>query len=551
MAIDPEKTNPASGPDPTDRSGQTLGDFALLRRLGEGGMGQVYLADQLSLKRRVAIKVLRGDLATNEVSRKRFKAEAEAVARLAHANIVQLHEFHDESSPHFMVLEFVDGRNLRDYLLRKGPPELPVALSIMWQVASALQRAAEFGIVHRDIKPENILLTKKNEVKVADFGLSRMLLAGQEAQHLTQTGVTMGTPLYMSPEQVEGKPTDHRTDLYSFGVTCYHLLSGQPPFEGENAFAVALQHVQKEPLPLEALRPDLPPELCGLVHRLLAKKPEERCQSAGEVLRHLKGISELVSGTKADPVVALSALNMPPSPSLTELTPVPVMSGTHSLPALPTSSGSWLVWPVLVAASLVLALSGGALTAWALRPPPEEPLPDSPEAANSASLETLLGSYRKKERAFNDLINETENPGKEREELRRGIQHRMDLGLLFLEQQPRELRRAEELFTVQSKSKIKEYEYIGRMGQAMVLAFKDEPEKSNRALLEALTLPRDNIPPNLRWLKMLLTALDHNKRNCLAQKLRYPPELQRFEDNLRRGPGLPPGAIPLPPAKTG
>jgi serine/threonine-protein kinase len=504
-------------------------------------MGQVYLAEQVSLKRRVALKILRNDLAANDISRKRFKAEAEAVGRLSHANIVQLHQFHDETSPHYMVLEYVEGRNLRDYLARKGPPAVPLALSIMWQVAAALQRAAELGIVHRDIKPENILLTRKNEVKVTDFGLSRILLANQEAKHLTQTGVTMGTPMYMSPEQVEGRPTDHRTDIYSLGVTCYHLLAGQPPFEGENAFAVALQHVQKEPIPLEAHRPDLPPDLCAMVHRMLAKKPEERYQSASEILRDLKLINEKVSGGISDPVMALSALNLPPSPSLAEMTPL--ASVTHALPAAPAPSRGWLLWALLVVGSIVVALSGGALTALTLRPPPEDPLPEGPDVHNSASLETLLGSYKKKERGHLYLINETENPGKEREELRRGVQHRMDLGLLYLEQQPRELARAEDLFITQLKSKVKEYEHIGRVGEAMVLAFKDEPEKSNKLFMEAMPVQRENIPPNLRWLRMLLTAFDHNKRNCQAQKQKYPEALNRFEENLRRVPGLP----PMPP----
>src|SRR6476646_9255563 len=151
---------------------------------------------------------------------------------------------------HFMALEYVEGRNLREYLERKGPPELLVSLSIMRQVASALQRAGELGIIHRDIKPENILLTRKGEVKVADFGLARCLTGDGPVLNLTQSGVTMGTPLYMSPEQVEGKPVDGRSDIYSFGVTCYHMLAGHPPFEGESPFEVALKHVRAEPTPL-------------------------------------------------------------------------------------------------------------------------------------------------------------------------------------------------------------------------------------------------------------------------------------------------------------
>jgi serine/threonine-protein kinase len=392
-------------------------------------------------------------------------------------------------------------------------------------------------------------LTKKGEVKVADFGLSRMLLANSDAKHLTQTGITMGTPLYMAPEQVEGKPTDHRTDIYSLGVTCYHLLAGQPPFEGENAFAVALQHVQREPVPLEAMRPDLPPSLCALVHKMLAKKPEDRPQSAGEILRQLKLLTENTPGTRGD--VALSALNLPtlPAPLDLEAAYAKTQVGT---PPKPGRRRAWLLWPALVVGSLAVALGGGALTAMALRPPPEEPLADRPEAPNSTTLETLLGSYNRKERGYRDLIEETESPGRERENLRRGIQHRIDLGLLYLDQVPRDLDRAEELFAAQQKSKVREYEQIGRLGMAMVHAFRDEPEKSNQLLMESLAQSRETGPlalgPNLRWLRMLLAAMDYNKRNCQAQKLRYPPELLAYEAGLRRVPGVPPVPPPAVPS---
>src|SRR5207249_11584534 len=141
------------------------------------------------------------------------------------------------------------------------------------QVASAIQRASEMGIIHRDIKPENILVTRKGEAKVADFGLVRVFTEGGQPLNLTQSGVTMGTPLYMSPEQVEGKPVDYRSDIYSFGVTCYHMLAGQPPFQGGNAFEVALKHVREEPAPLETFRPDVPATLCAVVHKMMAKDP--------------------------------------------------------------------------------------------------------------------------------------------------------------------------------------------------------------------------------------------------------------------------------------
>src|SRR5689334_15916025 len=186
-AVQPPGTNaPAPPPpEPADLTGRTLGEFHVLRRIGSGGMGQVYLARQLSLKRQVALKLLRHDLVTNPTALKRFQAEAEAVAKLNHPNIVQVYALGEADGVRYMALEYVEGRNLRDHLARKGPPDLPVALSVMRQVATGLQKAHEQGLVHRDIKPENILITRKVEVKVTDFGLSRFF-AG-EALNLTQS----------------------------------------------------------------------------------------------------------------------------------------------------------------------------------------------------------------------------------------------------------------------------------------------------------------------------------------------------------------------------
>jgi serine/threonine-protein kinase len=169
-----------------DLTGTTLRDFHVLRRLGRGGMGQVYLAEQISLKRKVALKILRPDLAANVKALQRFKREAEAVARATHANIVQVYAIDAENGIHFMALEYVEGRNLREFVERKGPPDVYVAISIMRQVAAALQRAAELGIIHRDIKPENILLTRTGEVKVTDFGLSRCFAGDAPPTSLTQ-----------------------------------------------------------------------------------------------------------------------------------------------------------------------------------------------------------------------------------------------------------------------------------------------------------------------------------------------------------------------------
>jgi serine/threonine-protein kinase len=275
-----------------DLTGKTLADFEVERMLGRGGMGEVYVARQISLNRQVALKVLRPDLLTKETYLKRFEAEATAVAKLNHPNIVHVYTLGSADSIRFIAMEYVHGTNLRDYLGKKGPLDLPLAYSIMKQATVAVGAAGEIGLVHRDIKPENLLLTRKGQVKIADFGLCRDLDAGNP--QLTLPGVTMGTPLYMSPEQAQGHTTDHRSDLYSLGVTFYHMLAGRPPFEGDTPFAIALKHIKDTPASISVHRPEIPLELDRLVLRLLAKDPKDRYQSAAEVLRELARVKELI-----------------------------------------------------------------------------------------------------------------------------------------------------------------------------------------------------------------------------------------------------------------
>lgn len=403
---------------PPDLTGRTLGDFQVLRKIGQGGMGQVYLARQLSLKRDVALKLLRGDLSQNATALKRFQAEAEAVARISHPNIVQVFAIGEQDGLRFMALEYVEGRNLRDFLERKGPPELPIALAIIRQVAAALQRASELGIVHRDIKPENILLTKKVEVKVTDFGLSRLTIDDQQPLNLTQSGVTLGTPLYMSPEQVRGLPTDHRSDLYSFGVTCYHLLAGHPPFSGTNAIDVAMKHVNEQPEPLTSIRPDLPPDLCALVHKLMAKNPDDRYASAKDVLRDVAKLREGLVLNLPLPQAQTSAttngsmpLYLPNSTTVQLLVPVPpsrwparILGG---LAIVAFFSGGWYLFEKLhppVVASAPMGVAGL----------PDARLPDSVKLISSRERD-LLARLNKRGITPNEVLDDS-----------------LDLGLLYL-----------------------------------------------------------------------------------------------------------------------
>ncbi|QDT28590.1 serine/threonine protein kinase [Gimesia panareensis] len=271
--------------------GKQLGDFKILRRLGQGGMATVYLAEQVSLKREAAIKVMHSELMSDETHVRRFEREAKAAAGLTHPNIVQVYMTGDFDGTHYIAQEYVRGVNLKEYLARNAPPDCALILKIMRQVTAALHAAAEKGIVHRDIKPENIMITSRKLIKVADFGLAQIAQA-EERVHLTQVGTTMGTPLYMSPEQVNGKALDQRSDIYSLGVTCYHLISGRPPFHGETALSIAVKHLNEAAPSLKNRRPDLPEELCDLVHRMMEKDPDKRPANASALMQEIRKIPE-------------------------------------------------------------------------------------------------------------------------------------------------------------------------------------------------------------------------------------------------------------------
>jgi len=270
----------------TDLTDKKLGEFHLMRHLGSGGMADVFVAEQTSLQRYVAVKVMKPKLMAHsgQDMLTRFKQEAMMAAGLNHPNIVQVYTIGQEGDLHYIAQEYVQGKDLATIIKERGRPDLSSALHVMRQVAAALKASGQAGIVHRDIKPENILVTKKGEVKVADFGLAQL----GDTSGADASGVTMGTPLYMSPEQISGRELDPRSDIYSFGVTCYQLLSGDLPFKGTTAIDIAMQHLKNAPPPLKDRNPALPDVLCRMVHRMMAKRRSLRYQSAEEVLEDLK-----------------------------------------------------------------------------------------------------------------------------------------------------------------------------------------------------------------------------------------------------------------------
>ena len=266
-----------------DLSHRRIGEFLLLRRLGSGGMADVYLAEQSSLDRQVAVKVLRSESLQGggEVLLKRFEQEARAAGGLSHPNVVQIITTGREGNLAWIVQEYVPGLNLSQWIRRHGPPDYATGLRWLQQTAAALRAAAEAGIVHRDVKPENILLTRSGTAKVTDFGLAQLNQPRQPRMNLTQAGTTMGTPWYMSPEQIEGGRLDHRSDQYSLGVTAWHMFAGRPPFPGKNPMAVAVQHLRERPPALSGFRADLPVALCRVIERMMQKKPDDRFSDMG------------------------------------------------------------------------------------------------------------------------------------------------------------------------------------------------------------------------------------------------------------------------------
>ncbi|HUT88816.1 MAG TPA: serine/threonine-protein kinase [Thermoguttaceae bacterium] len=263
--------------------------YRVVRRLGSGGMGVVFLAEQVHLKRRVALKVIRPDLLGDPKAVERFRSEVRAAGRLSHPNIVTTYDADRAGESWFLVSEWVDGTPLNEVVAERGPLPVPLACQYAQQAALGLEHAFERGLIHRDVKPHNLLLTPEGTIKVLDFGLARFVAEWDPAGSLTDFGTGLGTPDYVAPEQARNaRAADVRADVYSLGCTLYFLLAGQVPFPQGSASEKIAGHLERVPESLSELRSDLPPELGRIVERMMAKDPDERFQTPAEVARALE-----------------------------------------------------------------------------------------------------------------------------------------------------------------------------------------------------------------------------------------------------------------------
>jgi serine/threonine-protein kinase len=267
---------------------KVIGGCQITERIARGGMGVVYKARQLNLGRTVAIKILSDELSRNPAYVERFLQEARSAAFLNHGNIIHINDVGEHNGIYFFIMEFVDGKNVREILKKKNALEVPQALQVALQVSRALQHAHRRGIIHRDIKPENIMITREGVVKLADLGLAKRL---DSSGGITQAGSVLGTPFYMAPEQAKDfSKVDQRSDIYSLGVTLFKSLTGKVPFDGRTPIEVMIKAIEGKRQALRDLRPDLPPPVEALVDRMMARNPEDRFQQADDVIAAIEAL---------------------------------------------------------------------------------------------------------------------------------------------------------------------------------------------------------------------------------------------------------------------
>jgi serine/threonine-protein kinase len=342
--------------------------YVIKRKLGSGGMADVYLAEDQELGRRVALKLLNDRHAADDQFVERFRREAQSAAGLNHPNIVSIFDRGRAEGTYYIAMEYLDGRTLKELLVRNGPTPIPIAIDYARQILGALSFAHRNGIIHRDIKPHNIVVGGDGRLKVTDFGIAR-----SGASQMTEAGSIVGTAQYLSPEQARGAPVDPRSDLYSLGIVLYEMLTGNVPFTGDTPVEIAMKHLSQIPEPPSKLRPEVPHDLDAVVMRALAKEPDQRYGSTEEMdadlARVARGVAvapetedamtQVLSGvgaTTAQTMITRPRAVAPPPAPPSYRTPGPYYDYEE-----PPRGRS--IWPWLLALGLIIA---GAIGGWFL-----------------------------------------------------------------------------------------------------------------------------------------------------------------------------------------
>ena len=341
------------------------GRYRVIRRLGSGGMANVYLAEDEELGRRVAIKVLDEKHANDEQFVERFRREAKNAASLSHPNIVSIYDRGEAEGTYYIAMEYIEGRTLKDLIVSRGPLPVERAVSYARQILGAVRFAHRKGIVHRDIKPHNVLVDTDGRLKVTDFGIAR---AG--ASQMTEAGSIIGTAQYLSPEQARGASVDQRSDLYSVGIVLNEMLTGSVPFSGDTPVEIAMKHISAVPQPPSVARPDVPEDLDLIVLRALAKDPRERFQTAEEMDSELGRVAAGMSVTDATADAATAVLagagvsDAAPTAVVRRPTPPPYAPRGGYYYEEPPTPPRRSLWPWLLALGLVIAAVVAGLYAY-------------------------------------------------------------------------------------------------------------------------------------------------------------------------------------------
>jgi serine/threonine-protein kinase len=385
----------------TERGQPFDGRYRVLGRLGVGGMATVYLAEDSSLGRKVALKVMAERYSEDGEFVERFRREAQAAARLNHPNIIAVYDRGEADGRPYIAMEYLQGRTLKQVIQAEGPLPPERAIAIAMQVLAGLRYAHEHGVVHRDVKPHNVLVGDDGRIKVTDFGIAH---AGDP--QMTEVGSIVGTAQYLSPEQARGRAVGPQTDIYSLGVVLYEMLAGRVPFEGDSSVAIAMQHVSDQPPPLRALAPDVPESLALVVAHAMLKDSAQRYGSADEFAADLdrvrRGLVPVAATAAHTAIVAHDPTELVPAVEATRIAPrpeaTPLLSGEKPLPTPRKRSR----WPWLLVLLLLLAV--GALAAFAIGGVPgDDPSATTNKPTTSDNTTTAVATH-----TLDDLEGKTE-----------------------------------------------------------------------------------------------------------------------------------------------